>query len=146
MPGSRQLEDYAAEAQPVISTFFSRFHVLPQALMAADLAAHPVHTQNQLSQVAQEQRAIDFWRDAEWDLFVEPGQTPLDPLIDHRARKQSLSTLVASFLTATPTSMSSLKSSELSLHLRLRYMMTQSCLSTAGNATRRWIQLVTMQI
>jgi hypothetical protein len=104
MPGSRQLEDYAAEAQPVISTFFSRFHVPPQALMAADLAAHPVHTQNQLSQVAQEQRAIDFWRDAEWDFFVEPGQTPLDPLTDNRARKQSLSTLVASFLTATPTS------------------------------------------
>jgi hypothetical protein len=43
-PGRRLEEDYAVEAQPVISTYFSRFHVPPQAPTAADLAAHPVHT------------------------------------------------------------------------------------------------------
>jgi hypothetical protein len=99
----RLAEDYAAEAQPVISTYFSRFHVPPQALTAADLAAHPVHTHNQLSQVDQERRAIEFW-DVEWDMFVESGQTPPDPLIDHRARRKALSTLDASFLSATRTS------------------------------------------
>jgi hypothetical protein len=107
----------------VISTYFSRFHVPPQALTAADLVAHPVHTQNQLSRVAQEMCAIDFWRDAEWDLFVESGQRPPDPLIDHRARKQSLSTLGASFLTAIPTSGNFVQPQVwrvmLSLHLRL---------------------------
>jgi hypothetical protein len=59
IPG-RLTEEYAAEAQPVISTYFSLFHVPPQALTAAELAAHPVHIQNQLSRVAQEQRAIEF--------------------------------------------------------------------------------------
>jgi hypothetical protein len=107
----------------VISTFFSHFCVPPQALTAADLSAHPVHNQNQLSRVGQEQRAIDFWRDAEWDLFVKSGQTPTDPLIDHRARKKSLSTLGASFLTAAPTSGNFIEPQVwrvmLSLHLRL---------------------------
>jgi hypothetical protein len=59
-PGRRLMEYYAAESQPVISTYFSRFHVPPQALSAADFAAHPVHTQNQLSRVAQDLRAIEF--------------------------------------------------------------------------------------
>jgi hypothetical protein len=103
IPGRRLTEEYAAEAQPVISTYFSRFHVPNQAHTAAELAAHPVHTQNQLSRVAQEQRAIELWRDVDWDMLVESGQTPPDPLVDHRARKQSLSTLGASFLSATPT-------------------------------------------
>jgi hypothetical protein len=73
IPGRRLTEEYAAEAQPVISTHFSRFQVPPQALTAAELAAHPVHTQNQLSRVAQEQRAIEFWRVVDWDMFVESG-------------------------------------------------------------------------
>jgi hypothetical protein len=38
----RLAEDYAAEVQPVISTYFSRFRVSPQALTAADLSAQPV--------------------------------------------------------------------------------------------------------
>jgi hypothetical protein len=122
-PGRRLVKDYAAEAQPVISTFFSLFHVPPQGLTAADLAAHPVHTQNRLSHMAQEQRAIEVWRDAEWDLFVESGQTLPDPLIDHRARKQSQSPLGASFLTATPISGIFVRPQVwrvmLSLHLRL---------------------------
>jgi hypothetical protein len=123
MPGSRLAEDYAAEAQPAISTYFSRFHVPPQALTAADLAAHPVNTQNQLSRVASEQRAIEFWRDVEWDIFAESGQTPPDPLIDHRAWKQSLSTLGASSLSAIPTYGNFVQPhvwrAKLSLHLRL---------------------------
>jgi hypothetical protein len=123
VPGRRLVEDYTAEAQPVISVFLSRFQVPPQAHTAADLAAYPVHTQNQLSQVPQEQRAIEFWRDAEWDMFVEPGQTPPDPLVNHRALKQSLSTLGASFLTATPTTGNFVQpqvwQAMLTLHLRL---------------------------
>jgi hypothetical protein len=123
MPGHRLVEDYAAEAEPLISIFFSRFHVPPRALTAADLAAQPVHTQNQLSRVAQEQRAIYFRRDTEWDLFVEPGLTPPDLLIGHRVRKQSLSTLCASFFTSTPTSGNCVQPQVwrvmLSLHLRL---------------------------
>jgi hypothetical protein len=65
MPGSYLAEDCGAEAQPVISTYHSRFHIPLQARTAADLAAHPLHTQNQHSRVAQEQRAIEFWWDAE---------------------------------------------------------------------------------
>jgi hypothetical protein len=123
IPGRCLTEEYAAEAQPVISTYFSPFHVPPQALTAAELAAHPVHTQNQLSRVAQEQRAIEFWRDVDWDMFVESGQSPPDPPVDHRAREQSLSTLGASFLAATPTTGNFVQPKVwrvmLSLHLRL---------------------------
>jgi hypothetical protein len=63
MPGCRPAEYYAAEAQPELFTHFSRFHIPPQALTAADLAAP--HIQNQLSRVALGQRAIKFWRDVE---------------------------------------------------------------------------------
>jgi hypothetical protein len=123
IPGRRLTEEYAAEAQPVISTYLTRFHVPRQALTAAKLAAHPVHTRNQLSRVAQEQRAIEFWRDVDWDMFVESGQTPPDPLVDQRARKQSLSILGASFLSATPTTDNFVQPKAwrvmLSLHLRL---------------------------
>jgi hypothetical protein len=56
-------------------------------------------------------------------MFVESGQTPPDPLIGHKARKQSLSTLGASFLSATPTSGTVVQPQVwrvlLSLHLRL---------------------------
>jgi hypothetical protein len=73
--------------------------------------------------VAQEQRVIEIWRDAEWDFFVESGQTPPDPLIDHWALKQSQPTLGASFLTATPISGNFVQPQVwrvmLSLHLRL---------------------------
>jgi hypothetical protein len=65
MLGRRSAEDYAAEAQPELFTHFFRFHIPPQALTAADLAAHPMHIQNQLSRVALGQRAIKFWRDVE---------------------------------------------------------------------------------
>jgi hypothetical protein len=87
MPGRCPMEDNATEAQPMTSTFFSPFHVSPQALTAAEHDVHPVHTQNQLSRVAQEERAIEFWRDAGWDMFVKLVQTPPDPLFDHRARE-----------------------------------------------------------
>jgi hypothetical protein len=56
-------------------------------------------------------------------MFVESGQTPPDPLIGHKARTQSLSTLGASFLSATPTSSTFVQPQVwrvlLSLHLRL---------------------------
>jgi hypothetical protein len=56
-------------------------------------------------------------------MFVESGQTPPDPLVDHRARKKSLSTLGASFLSATPTTGKFVQPKVwrviLSLHLRL---------------------------
>jgi hypothetical protein len=41
MLGRSLAEDYAAEAQPVISIYFSRFHVPPQPLTAADLCCAP---------------------------------------------------------------------------------------------------------
>jgi hypothetical protein len=51
------------------------------------------------------------------------GQTPQDPLIDCRARKQALSTLTASFVSATATSGNVVQPqvwrAMLSLHLRL---------------------------
>jgi hypothetical protein len=56
-------------------------------------------------------------------MFVKSEQTPLNTRIDHRARKQSLSTLGASFLSATLTSGNFLQRHVwrvmLSLHLRL---------------------------
>jgi hypothetical protein len=56
-------------------------------------------------------------------MLVEFGQTPLDPLIDHRARKQSLSTLGTSFVSAAPTSGNYVQPQiwrvMLSIHLRL---------------------------
>jgi hypothetical protein len=66
----------------------------------ADLAACLLHTQYQISRVAQ--RAI--LAACRMGHAFESGQTPPDPHIDHRVRNDSLSTLGASFLSATPTS------------------------------------------
>jgi hypothetical protein len=56
-------------------------------------------------------------------MFVESGQTPPDPLVHHRARKKSQSTLGASFLSANPTTGNFVQPKVwrvmLSLHLRL---------------------------
>jgi hypothetical protein len=54
----------------VISTYFSCFQHSPQALTAA----HPLQTENQISHVTPEQRVIEIWREAEWDILLSPDR------------------------------------------------------------------------
>jgi hypothetical protein len=80
---------------------------------------------------------IEFWRDVEWAMYVESGQTPPDPLMDHRAWKQSQSTLGAPFLHSSPTSGNFVQPQvwRLTLSLHLHLSKYDEPISTAASAT-----------